>query len=379
MKQATCDAEVKPILNHINAVSSSQDGGNMRIYRVMHPVILYSLLVIFSAVLFNPPASAEKADSRLLHYNQDTLKALDHEIAQNPHNERYISVLKGLRWCVIFFDNDKHFNATFYNYLIMLDELSVRNSQPKLSLIVHDLILNEFDRVAPRLSRLLTADVDGYETLISLLPIIYHHKVPIAPFKQFADEYFNGISYPDQLKEFRRSVKKLDYSGLTNLISNAACLDMAYSWKAEKNFRLPPNYYEILLKESLDIPFLSTPKDDNYDDQNYFATHLIFALNHYGQRPYTPSELGDKLFFYLIGQYMIVRHQSDNLDIMCEYLYCLRQFGLQNAEFIIRGEKYVVSLQRPDGAWGQIDNPDDSPYHRMHPTWTAISMLNRGM
>ena len=351
----------------------------MIVNRIRYSAVIIALLVIIITFFFNAGAFAAEADNRPLRYNQETVKALDLEITQNPHNARYLSVLKGLRWCVIFFDDDTNFDSAFYNYFIMLDELSQRNPGSTFAQIVHALILKEFDRALPKMSLLITADEDGFESFIALLPVIYHHNVPIQPFRKFDGAYFSGVDYPDHLKEFRRAAKKLDYGRLSNIVSNAACLDMAYRWKAEKDFRLPPNRYDIILKESLDIPLLARYNDDTYEDQNYFATHLIFAMNHYGQRPYRPSALGDKIFFYLIGQYKTVRDLSGNFDILCEYLYCLRQFGLRNAEFIDEEEKHIISLQRPDGSWGAVDDPDDRPYHLMHPTWTAITLLVQGM
>jgi hypothetical protein len=239
--------------------------------------------------------------------------------------------------------------------------------------------VKEFNRALPKMSRLINANDIGYARFIYILPALYHHRVPVQPFREFADKYFAELEYPDQLKIFRRLAKKRDYDNMTSIVSETAALDMAYSWKADRDFKLPPNIYETVIKEAMDVPLPVKYGNNNYNDQNYFVTHLVMALNHYGHRPLPPSAIGDKLFFYMIGQYKTVRYKSDYIDMLCEYLYCLRMYGLRNVKFMNEDEKYIISLQRPDGSWGEADDPDDSPYHLFHPTWTVITMLIQGL
>ncbi|HEY2016923.1 MAG TPA: hypothetical protein VGH38_25640, partial [Bryobacteraceae bacterium] len=37
------------------------------------------------------------------------------------------------------------------------------------------------------------------------------------------------------------------------------------------------------------------------------------------------------------------------------------------------GFDYLLSVQNPDGSWGDVKDPD--PYGRYHPTWTSIDGL----
>jgi len=70
-----------------------------------------------------------------------------------------------------------------------------------------------------------------------------------------------------------------------------------------------------------------------------------------------------------------VRNRVNDLDLLCEYLYCFRQFGQASAGFLKEGEGYVLSLQRADGSWGKADDFAGDPYDQLHPTWTAITLL----
>jgi hypothetical protein len=60
--------------------------------------------------------------------------------------------------------------------------------------------------------------------------------------------------------------------------------------------------------------------------------------------------------------------------LLGEYLDSLRSFGLAFENASIRGGfDLLMSMQNPDGSWGDMADPD--PYARYHPTWTAIDGL----
>ncbi|MBJ6724976.1 hypothetical protein [Geomesophilobacter sediminis] len=304
-----------------------------------------------------------------------TVTELKHEISTNRSDARYVATLAGLRWCVTFCQNDDNFDFTFSNYLTMLDELTLHHPRPALMRIVHDLIVREFARALPRLDRIFPADADGYESFVSILPIAYHHQIPLNPLKEYASRRFAAVVVPDRLAEFREAARLRDYDRLTDLVVGATFVDMAYRWGAARDFRLPPNIYGTVLDECAVIPFQNKERDNGYFDQNYYATHLLLALNHYGQRQLNASSTGDRVFFYLTEQYDAVRNRVGDLDLLCEYLYCFKQFAPVGVGFVTEGERYVMSLQRPDGAWGAVEDPDKDPYDRLHPTWTAITLL----
>jgi hypothetical protein len=260
----------------------------------------------------------------------------------------------------------------------MLDELTVTGLHPALERIVHGLIVQEFARAVPRLPELFPADADGYVDFISILPVAYHHKVPIGPLKRFADRQFAGIAPPDRLQEFRQAAKERDYDALTTLIVEATFIDLAVRMGASADFRLPPNSYQTFLEESAEIPFVHAFGNDVYRDQNYYATHLVLALDHYGYNPLPVSAASDHVFRYLSGHYHVVRHRVDDLDLLCEYLYCLKKFAWDDGGSVAEGERHVLSLQNADGSWGTADDFNGDPYDQLHPTWTAITLLVQG-
>jgi hypothetical protein len=343
-----------------------------KLHQLALRLVLFSLAVIL-LVGCSAPVANTAAES--LHYNQSTITALDRELTAHRDDKRYGAVLRGLRWCIAFCDNDPHFDFTFTNYVTMLDELTLQHTYPALEHIVHVLILREFERALPRFHELFTADVDGYEDFISILPIAYHHRVPVGPLKKFALRRFANVASIDRAKEFRQAAKDLNYDLLTDLIVEAAFVDMAYTMGASKDFRLPLNNYGTFMDACAKIPFLRKYNDNTYSDQNYYATHVLLALNHYGQQPLKTSATRDHVFLYLADQYDIVRNRVGDIDLLCEYLYCFRQCAQAGVRFIAEGEKYVMSLQNSDGSWGTAADFNGDPYDQLHPTWTVITLL----
>jgi len=348
-------------------------------WRPHHPVprsLIVLLIALISWAGCQRPISSSAGG---LHSDrQAAIQALDREAAGNSGNERYRALVRGLRWCAAFNENDQRFDFTFSNYLTMLDELTLTRLHPALEQIVHGLIVQEFARAVPRLQKLFPADADGYGDFISILPVAYHHQVPIGPLQRFAGRHFAGIALPDRLQEFHRAAKERNYDALTTLIVEATFIDLADRMGASADFRMPPNNYQTFLEEAAEIPFVHGPGEDGYGDQNYYATHLVLALNHYGYHPLPVSAADDHVFRYLSGHYNAVRNQADDLDLLCEYLYCLRTFARENGGSVAEGERHVLSRQNADGSWGTADDFNGDPYDQLHPTWTAITLLVQG-
>ena len=104
----------------------------------------------------------------------------------------------------------------------------------------------------------------------------------------------------------------------------------------------------------------------------YTVTHVVYTYNDYSQSRLS-RECFPEEFDHLQAT---LRHAIDDKDpeTMGEYLDTLRSFGLGFQDQIIRdGFEYLLSVQNPDGTWGDVKDPD--PYGRYHPTWTAIDGL----
>ena len=63
------------------------------------------------------------------------------------------------------------------------------------------------------------------------------------------------------------------------------------------------------------------------------------------------------------------------MDLLGEYIQCLKIYGFGGEKFIHESEEYLMSKQQKDGSWPPPDDNDDY-YDIFHPVWTSIVALN---
>ncbi len=122
------------------------------------------------------------------------------------------------------------------------------------------------------------------------------------------------------------------------------------------------------------LPFPARrPGDDReYYAAAYTATHIVYTSNRYSQFLLSPACFPD-VFAYLKANFSQAIADRD-AETVGEFLDSLRAFGLTVEDPLIRtGFDYLLSVQNPDGSWG--DRNDRDPYGRYHPTWTAVDGL----
>ncbi len=71
-----------------------------------------------------------------------------------------------------------------------------------------------------------------------------------------------------------------------------------------------------------------------------------------------------------------MRSKTDDLDLLGEYVECMKIFGLGGNAEVIESLNYIVSQQNPDGSWVKTKSADKDPYDLFHPTWTSITALH---
>jgi len=119
-------------------------------------------------------------------------------------------------------------------------------------------------------------------------------------------------------------------------------------------------------------PERASENDYHYYSGIYAITHLVYTYDDYSQnrvsRDCFPQE-----FAHLRANLRRAIEEKDP-ETMGEYLDSLRSFGLDFSDDLIRvGFDYLLSVQNPDGSWGDMRDPN--AYGRYHPTWTAIDGL----
>jgi len=113
------------------------------------------------------------------------------------------------------------------------------------------------------------------------------------------------------------------------------------------------------------------------DARNYYAgvytvTHVVYTYNDYSQFRLSPACFPEEVAHLEANLQQAVADEDP--ETMGEYLDSLRSFGLTFTDQLIRaGFEYLLSVQNPDGSWGDVKDPN--PYGRYHKTWTSIDGL----
>jgi len=109
-----------------------------------------------------------------------------------------------------------------------------------------------------------------------------------------------------------------------------------------------------------------------YEAVAYAVTHIVYSLNDYTFSTLRPEWLPDE-YAFLLG-HLEQNIATNDAETMGEFLDTLMSFGLTTAHPLIRaGTEYLLSVQNPDGSWGDASDPDI--YKRYHPTWTSVNGL----
>jgi len=111
---------------------------------------------------------------------------------------------------------------------------------------------------------------------------------------------------------------------------------------------------------------------DQYEAVAYAITHIVYALNDYTFSKLRPEWLPQEYEFLLA--HLEQNIATNDAETMGEFLDTLMSFGLTTEHPLIRkGVEYLLSVQNPDGSWGDVADPDI--YKRYHPTWTSVNGL----
>jgi len=111
----------------------------------------------------------------------------------------------------------------------------------------------------------------------------------------------------------------------------------------------------------------STPEE--YWDAVYGVTHLVYTYNSYNLNRIRAACFPEE-FEYLKATFLDTLRDHDP-ETLGEYMDSLQAFGLTYSDPLIQqGMNYLLSVQNPDGSWGDPHDPDG--YDRYHSTWTGI-------
>jgi hypothetical protein len=111
---------------------------------------------------------------------------------------------------------------------------------------------------------------------------------------------------------------------------------------------------------------------EQYESVAYAITHIVYGLNDYTHARLRPEWLPQEYEFLL--EHLKQNIATNDAETMGEFLDTLMSFGLTLDHPLMRtGTEFLLSVQNPDGSWGDADDKD--VYKRYHPTWTSVNGL----
>ena len=119
-------------------------------------------------------------------------------------------------------------------------------------------------------------------------------------------------------------------------------------------------------------PARGSVSEREYYDAVYCVTHIIYTYNSYNLKRVSPSCFPQEYAYLKDNLIQSIRdHDAETLG---EYMDTLQAFGMTYADPLLqKGVSYLLSVQNPDGSWG--DPHDSDVYDRYHTTWTSLGGL----
>ena len=317
--------------------------------------------------------------------NQNIERSIREKLSLSP-SARESAILSGIHWLLQFIDSDDNFNDVFSDFIILAYELSRAKNRAHQAAVAKLLLKQSLRRAQDQLPLLFPNDEQGRWDFIGILPIIAQTPEFQASYfdfyrKQFGDEIPEGYSSGNM--DFKKAVQLNDYEIIGDYLIDTSFLHYylkmtSASTAHTDSIILPPDNFQAYLMtfESFDYNFAHPIDSDKFSELAYLATHVVLVLTNYGEFKIQPGIIRDKVNDFVRQTYQAVRYQLNDLDLLAEYLQCLKILNEGDEQLISETEDFLLSLQRPDGSWGTKNDFQQEPYIIFHPTWAVLTALN---
>jgi hypothetical protein len=309
-------------------------------------------------------------------HNKSLLQQIEKKLEDAELSVERRAVLKGMLWCVKFIDSDTNFHFIFSDYVTMLYELTLNRECPFVNEIATRLVRNAFKRGAGRLEAIFPYSASGTWDFISIIPFLYVFDVDTSTYLSFYNNSLPAIDSHPCEKTFAEVALSLDYDRLTDYLVDYSFLNFAHQVAPHNDFSLPSDRFSRYLGLSKLIPLVHGSNSEKFSAQNYYVTHVVYAMSHYGSRKCEMGAFENEILAYLKRSYNAVRYEDTDIDLLSEFTQCLKILGQDHSPMVTNAEEFLISQQRPDGSWGTREDKAGDPYDAFHPTWAAMLAIH---
>ncbi len=314
------------------------------------------------------------------HHNKKVVAKLKKELHMKNIVPKRKAILSGLLWCIRFSDKNSNFDFILSEYLTMLYELTLNKKDAFIKSIATKLIKNAIKRATKRLPKIFSYDRESKWDFISTLPMVHlfanNKNKTLKRFARFYKKKLPKSNKPYYLHSPAYALKTKNYDLLGDYLIDYAFLDLAYRTHADKKFQLPKNNYAHIEKICRKLDFIYTHKSDHYHDQNYYITHVVYAMTRYGTQSIPKNNFTKKIHAYLQENLSFVLNDVKDIDLIGEFIHCLKIYKQHENKKLKEAIRYLISQQHTDGSWKNPPDKDADPYDIFHPTWTSITALH---
>jgi len=287
------------------------------------------------------------------------------------------AVLRGLLWTLELVDADENFEFIAADYLLMLHELTLRPDTPVIREAAESLIRNALARLSKQLQTFFPPTANGKWRFISIAPYIYEFDVEAARFESYYRLALAPIDDQRHEISFQDAVNERDYDAIGDYLIEQFQLDRLLRKVGPAHLKLPVNRLPDFLARIDELQFIYDRRTaDQYSIQNYFVTHLVYVLSDFGAKRPALQGLALRLSDYLAGNFHDVRHVVNDLDLLAEFVHCLKILGESKRGDVREAEAYLLAQQQSDGSWTTPYYKSGDPYDQFHPTWTALIAIH---
>lgn len=332
------------------------------------------IAILFLTIACRQSFPENPALSKNRKYNLSEIRILRENLGSIFISRKREAIIKGMLWTLDFVQDNNNFKFIFRNYIPMLYEISVIGSDDTIRDVARRLIRNEAARGEKYIEE--EFDENTEEDLVLIIGILGRVNAPADRYIERQRKSNPGYDGENCRDKFYRAVQILDYDKLTDALSDYSHFRFSYGPGRVIGLRVPKDYRDEFIRVCSDLPFKYSLADrDGYHDQNYFATHAIFAMTGYGEYPLPDNRFARRLKRYINDNFPTVYSKVDDIDLLGEYVECMKIIGLGRDELVHEAEERIIRRQGADGSWTKTGGRDNDPYDLFHPAWTSITAL----